>query len=191
METQKSASRYVLTALAVILVITAFILVGLNAFDLESRLGLSLGGRQSQQQAEEQYRLGYLAARSAYREVCPMAEKHGIQISGTVTAIAGDKLTLDQDYFDTDPKIDGVTDVRTAKLVATTKIQAQTNKPSEQLNKEMAAFKPGPDATPPAPYTLSALKLSDLKIGDRVLITSGQDLRLSEEFDALTINVLR
>lgn len=192
MEPTKSTSRYILTALAIILVITAFVLVGLNALNIEQRLGLSPGiwGTDSAQ-LEENYRLGYLAAREKYKGICPSVERQGSIISGIVDSVEGDSLTITQDYFDTDEKVDGISDTRHANITANTKIELHTQKDQEVLSKELAAFKPGPDSTPPAPFILSNIKLSDIKPGDRVNVISDSELRLAEEFTALTINVSR
>lgn len=188
MESTKSTSRYILTALAIILVITAFVLVGLNALDMQNKLGLNLGGSN---QAREQYKLGYQAAREKLKASCPMVERHSETISGTVTAVSGDKLTFLQDTFDTSEIIDGVKDTRVATVSAATKLQLRTNKPQDQLSKEMAAFKPAPGATPPSPFITTSARLSDIKAGDKVIITSDKDLRLVAEFPALSVDVIR
>jgi hypothetical protein len=190
MESTKSTSRYILTALAIILVITAFVLVGLNALNIEQRLGLSTGWGNSAQ-LEEHYRLGYQAAREKYKSMCPMVEKQGSTISGTVTSVTSDSLTIEQDFFDTDELVDGVSNLRHAKISANAKIQAHTAKDPEILNKELAALKPGSESQPPAPFTVTNIKLSDIKPGDRVVMTSDTELRLAEEFIALTINLTR
>jgi hypothetical protein len=192
MEPTKSTSRYILTALAIILVITAFVLVGLNALNIEQRLGLSSGvwGTDSAQ-LEENYRLGYLAAREKYKSMCPMVERQGSSISGTVTSVTSDSLTIEQDFFDTDELVDGVSNLRHAKISANANIQAHTAKDPEILNKELAALKPGSESQPPAPFTVTNIKLSDIKPGDRVVMTSDTELRLAEEFIALTVNLTR
>lgn len=188
MESTKSTSRYILTALAIILVITAFVLVGLNALNMQNKLGLPLG---TSNQAREQYKLGYQAAREKLKAICPMVERHSETISGTVTAVSADRLAILQDTFDTSEAIDGVPDTRVAIVSAATKLQLQTNKPQDQLNREMTAFKPAPGATPPSPFIMTSAKLSDIKAGDKVMITSDKDVRQLAEFPALFVNVVR
>ena len=188
MEPNKSASRYILTALAIILVITAFVLIGLNAFNLEQRLGLSKG-KASDEQLAARYKAGYLAARADLKTICPIIERHGDTISGKVTAVSGSKITFTQDSFDTNETIDGVKNDRTANLQTGAKIEVLNPKPVDSFNAEIAAFKPGPNLNPPLPYTVTAGGLGDIKPGVRITLTGSGDLRLAKEFTALTVRI--
>jgi len=187
MESTKSTSRYILTALAVILVITAFVLVALNALNLDGKFGGSSGGS-----GQDQYKRGYLAAREKYKGMCPMVEKRGNTLSGKVLTVEGDALTVAQETFDTVESVDGVKDARTVRVTSATKIEAQSLKPETQLSKEMAAYKPGADVAPPSPNILSAIRLSDIKPGDQVIITADQeDVRLSQDFAAVSVKLVK
>jgi hypothetical protein len=192
MESTKSTSRYILTALAMILVITAFVLVGLNAMNLEQKFSLSLDAmKRNASQAQEEYNKGYAAAQAKYKNLCPMIGRDSDTIGGKILSVSADKITITQDTFDTDETFDGIPDTRTAIVTAATKIQLQSPKPTEQLSQEMSDFKPASGNPPPSPFTISDIKLSDLKEGDRVSIKSDQEIRLVSEFKALKVTVIR
>ncbi len=195
MEHQKSTSRYILTALAIILVITAFILVGLNALNIDQRMGLSLGKIQATSgQLDQRYKDGFLAARAKYRSMCPTIITTGTMMSGTVTAVDASSLTVKQSSFDTDSDVDGVSDLRTVNITAQTKIQSQIAKLPQDFTREMAAYKPGLPGqfkAPPMAYTVKSVNISDIKVGDKVDVTAANNVRLAQSFDALAISLSR
>ncbi len=188
MDGQKSTSRYILTALAIILVITAFILIALNALKISTPL-TSLTG----QSTADAYREGFLSARTKYAAMCPLINNDGNIISGTVTAVSGDTLTITQTTFDTEESIDGVGDTRTVKSSAATKVEMTAAKDPAVFQKELAEFKPSPDkvVSPPSPVTVQAANFSDIKVGDIVRVTSDTNLRLAPEITATDITVTR
>jgi len=187
MDGQKSTSRYILTALAIILVITAFILVALNALKISTPLTTMVSG----QSADEAYREGFLAARDKYSGMCPIITTDNNTIFGTVKSISGDKIIIEQSTFDTVERIDGVGDMRTIKTSADTKIEIAVAKDQETFQKELSEFKPSADkvVTPPAPVTLQAAALSDIQVGDTVRVSSDKNLRLESEITASEISI--
>ncbi|MBI5654725.1 hypothetical protein HZC53_03690 [Candidatus Uhrbacteria bacterium] len=193
MESNASTSRYILTALCIILVITAFILVGLNALNIENRLGIKILPSPTNAQLQEQYKKGYLAAREKIAPLCPMVNRSGNSLSGTVKSVSGNTLTVEQKTFDTDETVDGVSNIRKVTLSANTPIQLLASKPQDVLSKELADFKPDPKnpSNPPSPFTITTIRVSDIKVGDAVTITSNKDLRLMAEFAATMVQVSR
>ncbi|MDQ7814829.1 MAG: hypothetical protein RDU25_03450 [Patescibacteria group bacterium] len=188
MDGQKSTSRYILTALAIILVITAFILVALNALDINTPLPNPLAGGKS---AEDAYREGFLKAREKYAAICPMIGLDSDIISGKVTSVAGDSVVIEQTTFGTDETIDGVSDLRTIKNTATTKVVKIVPKDQAKFHEELSAFKPTAEGNtiPPSPTSLQAASFSDIKVGDTIRITSDKNLRLEAEITAVEIDI--
>lgn len=183
MDYQTSKSRYILTALAIILVITAFILVGLNALNLD-RLrvpSLTKGG----QDAQAAYVNGYLAARKKYQAMCPFATQTTLGFSGTVQQVSGNSLKVSADSLDTDPTVDGVDDVRTVTLAANATIQRNIPKSEADLARESSAS----PTLPPSTSTLTAIKLADIKKGDKISVTSATDVRLAATVIATSLVV--
>lgn len=186
---QKSTSRYILTALAIIVVVTALALVALNAFDLENRLGWNMLRINSGGQAlADKYREGYLNARAAYAQICPMVNRQGSTITGKIISLNKDTITIQQDYFDTDPLIDKVEQNRVASINKNTVFVLSTQKTAEQLARETSDFKPG-TGTPPSPAVAREITFSSLKAGDRVTIESDRDLRTAAVFTAVKVTV--
>ncbi len=195
MQANASASRYILVTLCIILVITAFILIALNAFNLESRLGVKVlpNLNPSSAQLKEQYTKGYLAAREKYKNMCPVIGRTGNSIGGTVESISGNTIKLKQNTFDTDVNVDNVSDIRTVTVTSATKIELATRKSDDAFAKEMEAFKPSTDkpASPPSPSIVTTAKISDIKAGDNIIVTSNKELSVTSSFTALTISVSR
>ncbi len=163
-----------MTSLAVILVICAFILMGLRAF-MPQRLGSlsSLGGS---------YAEGYKAARERYAEVCP-GFGPAATFSGTVVGVSGNKLTVHQESLAIDPRVDDVSDDRVVIMSTSgtiTKLDVSSPPPAPKVVNGELVF------TAPKQTTL---KLQDLKPGDRVTVTSDVDIRFQEEIVAFSIQV--
>ncbi len=113
MGTTKSTSRYILTTLAIIIVITAFILVGLNALQLEKRLASSSFGKAGTVELNAKYVEGYLAARQKYQTMCPFANQPTYSLNGTVQSVNADgSLTILQESLESDELVDHVSDQR-------------------------------------------------------------------------------
>lgn len=183
MPKQQSTSRYILTLLAVIFVATAFVLVGLNALRLEQKIGTT---------AKENYVKGYLAARTSYASMCSFSTQETNQLTGQVQSVGAASLTLVQQSLDTDPIVDGVSNVRTANVTSETVIQRTVQKSPEQIKKELAEYAKlkNPKSPPPSSVTYQNITLRDIKEGERVLVQSATNIRLLETFDASLIRVI-
>jgi hypothetical protein len=185
MDYRSSTSRYILTALAIILVVTSFILVGLNALNLQQRLQVpsltSTGGQDTQ----AAYVSGYLAARKKYQNLCPITAQAQMGFAGTVQAISGTGLKVKAENLDTDLTVDGVDDVRVVSLAANATIQKSVQKTEAQLATELKAD----HNTPPLAVTLTSMRLADIKLGDRVFVSSLSDVRLVQTIVASSIIV--
>ncbi|MFA4955197.1 MAG: hypothetical protein WC641_07870 [Patescibacteria group bacterium] len=188
---QKSTSRYILTALSIIVVVTALALIALNAFDLENRLGWNMWRINSGNQAlADKYKEGYLNARATYQKMCPLVNRQGSTITGRVEEVGKNSIVITQDYFDTDAQIDNVSNMRTVEITKNTDLTLNTAKPIDQLNKETATFKPG-SGNPPSAFSVKEIGLSEIKLGDYVSIESDKDLRTVASFTALKLKVIR
>ena len=181
MDYSTSKSRYILTALAIILVITAFILVVLNALNLE-RLRVPSLTSNGEQAA---YVNGYLAARKKYQAMCPFALHTTFGFSGTVQQVSGSSLKVSADSLDTDQTVDGVGDERTVSLAANATVQRYIKKSDAELERELSTSPP----LPPSTSTFTNITLADIKKGDKVFVTSATDVRLASTVIATSIVV--
>lgn len=185
----KSASRYILTALAVILVITAFILVALNAFTIQSQ-PLRIVPKKT---AEQGYIEGYQAARKKYHAICPIANLEAFSFTGTVQSVSGKSITVLQTSLDTDPAADGVSNTRTVTIASSTLIQETIVKTPEQLAKDaqdlQTSLKKGGTISPPSSFVPSSV--SDIKAGQTVFIQSDTDVRLLSTISATIIRIVK
>lgn len=190
MDQHASTSRYILTSLAVILVITAFILVALNAYQTQQGRGIRLG-TPSGQTADQSYIQGYLAARSKYQAICPFAGGVAYTVTGAVEKVSSRTITLFQKSLDTDSLVDRVSDERTILLTPETVIQKQVPKSPEDISKEIQAQKDKGLAPPPLPYTIQRLSVADLQQGQTITVQSSSDVRLAPSITALTITLVQ
>lgn len=182
---QKSASRYLLTALASILVITAFLLIGLNAFRLEGMLG-----QKPKKTLAQAYAEGYRTARQTIASQNPIMALSQTSMLGEVISNNGSSLVVMQKNLDTNPAVDGISDERTIIVDTKTLIERSVSKPTDQFLKELSAIKDVSSSKPPSNVTLSVIRLSDIKVGETIRVESANDLRLMSSIPALHIIVL-
>lgn len=186
MDYSSSKSRYILTGLAIIMTITAFILVGLNALNLQNLFT-------SGSMAGKSYKDGYLAARTMYTKMCPnIIRGESNSVSGVVLGVRSTELVIKQDSLDTNEAVDGVSDTRTIVIAEGTEIMRFEPKSDEQFQKESAAYREAMRsreavARPPSPSTKVTMSLSEIKAGQRVTVTSDTDLRLLETINAVSV----
>ncbi len=195
MDTKNSTSRYILTTLAIIIVITAFILVGLNALQLEKRLASSPFSTAGTTELNAKYVEGYLAARQKYQAMCPFANQPVYSLSGTIQSINADgSLTVLQDSLESDELVDHVSDQRWITVTPQTVIARSVAKSQEQFQKEMSEFNQRRNvgsmtATPPLPITETSVQLRDIPAGSHVRVESDQDVRTLEHISATRISI--
>lgn len=154
----QSTSRYILTALSIILVITAFILVALNAIQIQKRPG----------------------AVPAVSNGPLQIKTNVTTVGGTIQAVNGSSFTMKLDQLNGQVVAANVNDVRTVMVSASTSVMSMEQKAPAEFQKEMSAYsaslktplKPGsPMRTIPLPYINKKLTLSDLKAGMSVTLT--------------------
>ncbi|MBP9863988.1 hypothetical protein KBC54_00875 [Patescibacteria group bacterium] len=183
MEQRSSTSRYILTALAIILVITTFILVGLNALTLEQRMRAGVSISNPTLLSNQGYIEGYKAARKKYAALCAIPVDNVTSFSGTIQAINSNGFTVTALTLDTDSKVDGISDDREITMTSDTKIQKITDKTPAEMAAEDSA------KAPPTPYNVTLLQLKDLTVGQTVTVSSATDVRLEPVITATTITV--
>jgi len=193
METEKSLSRYILVGLSVSVVLTALVIVALNAYVTNRRLSgdgeTFIGSALSSFSYNKGYKDGYEAARAKY-SITPVEIT---QLNGTLIEIKDQKLTVQAENLDTDEFIDGVSNLRTVMISTSTKILSRTPISTEELDKRLAAWRRSgqQDTTPPpSAYDDEEIDFEDLNAGQMVAITAGEDIRLASSFTATEIIVL-
>ncbi len=188
MNSHASTSRYILTALSIILVITAFILVGLNALEIQKGGSLFSFGAPSQAQLNAQYRAGYLAARAREQTLFPAIAMPITILNGTITNLTSDGFIINATNVDTNKIADGLDTRRNVKLTSTTVIQKVISKSPKDFAKELAAGVKL-DKTLPRPFTTQTIRASNLSVGENVTVMISKDARTNGTVTALTINI--
>lgn len=131
-------------------------------------------------------------------------------ISATITAISADTLTVEGILPTFDPFTIPESKTFTVRITDDTEMTKQTEKDLQTLDAEFNAFSDAlnafdtafaeagddPDAVanltppePPDPFSTETLKLSELAVGDNVIITSESDLKTSSTFDASSVAI--
>lgn len=119
-------------------------------------------------------------------------------VSGTVKSVSGNVITM-QTPSSGNPFEDLPT-VRQVTVTSGTKIVRNEPKDPKVYQKEVAAYQAAVQkmkpiqtaATTPAmpqPFTETALKISDLKAGDVLMVDAGKDIKTRTSFDAVKITV--
>ncbi len=192
---QGSLSRYILVVLCIAVVFTTLVLIALNSWVKNRELsGIpAIDQVLSGQTYEDGYKAGFMAAREKFSIKPPMPANIEVKmVNGEIQALSNDSMEVLVTSLDTDPTVDGVSDTRTVAIDKNTKIEKRINLQPEEINKRMADWsqdgaKKG--EIPPLPYTLVPVKLSDLKVGMEITISSDESLRLAESFLAKSIMV--
>jgi len=191
MDQPRSTSRYILVALCIVVVFTALVLVALNAWMKSSGNPLAAADRY-----QEGYSKGYSDAREHLRTLGMIIEPADTRsFSGSVVSVGSGSLVVKQTSLDTDPIIDKVPDERNVTVASSTKIYRRTEKDPAVLEKEMRAFeadvKENPNAVPPESLIKTDMKLSDINVGAKVVITSASEVRLASTIVATEVVVVQ
>jgi len=185
MKKTSSTSRYILTGLAIILVITAFILVGLNALNLQQ-----FGFSPSKGQLDAKYKEGYLAAKQNFQTLCPIATGNQQLITGKITHISGNTLTVDASNIISDQLVDGMDSTRTITITASTTINSVAQLTQADYAAKIAKIKvSSPPGDVPSAFITTKILASDLKVGDTVTITTLEDAQTVKQLIAGSINL--
>lgn len=191
-----SAGRTILSLLAVLLLITAFVLLALNAYMQQpvgsARTNAPLFGGNS----EQAYKDGYQAARNRFAQLYPGINTESRVVSGTIVSVSANGFILTQDSLAVDPKADGIADNRTISVDEKTSIVTVKEKDPDDFRKEMQEFleKSGsrttPPPAPPLATTETTTTLSNLRVGQRVTVESDADLRFLPTIHAVTVRAM-
>ncbi|MEK7568905.1 MAG: hypothetical protein AAB497_02230 [Patescibacteria group bacterium] len=146
------------------------------------------------------YQAGWDAARarveqSAVGGMIPRIPDDVRTISGTVTAVEGNRITVQlqpMNLFE-DPALDD----RIAIVIADTKISKFSKKDPEAFQSEMEAFakamQSGKTATqgmpPPEPFTRAPADVASIVVGDTLSVTATENIKTMKEFSASEIQV--
>jgi hypothetical protein len=171
-------SRRILTGLAVILTITALILIGLNALNLKKHFQWKSSG----------YVEGYNAAREKYAKMCPMINDPITLFSGTISHRSGKILTIISDHFDSGFS-SNFDEERKVIVSDQTKISKRVERDSAEYDRLLKTFDPRSTELPPMPFTFTDLELSDLNEGMNVTIQTNEDARTTAELTAINITL--
>jgi hypothetical protein len=184
MEQPRSHSRYILVVLCVIVVSTAVVLVGLNAWMQQ------FGTAPVKDKYTEGYVKGYSDARERLLAAgLIMRPIEANVLTGSVVSVGKDFLIVRQTNLDSSPIVDSVPDERTVLVTSSTKILSRTMKTREVMDKEIVAFLASgrpPDEMPLAD-TQVIVPLSGITVGASVIITTSVDVRLAPTVNATQI----
>lgn len=170
----KNASRSLLTILAVIVFVTAMVLVILQNMGPAGGSGKLIRGY------EDGYADGFRDARA--QSGAPALKESSI-LSGKVTSVEASSVTFNTEGLVLNERVDGVSNTRTANVTSETKIVLVENLPSEEteaaqksFQRAMANLKAGDTPpTPPSSFKETAILLSDIKEGDTISVQAAPD----------------
>ena len=119
-------------------------------------------------------------------------------VSGKVTQVGSNSLTIQTDVV-TSP-FDDVPSVREIVVGPNTKLTKQISKDPKGFRAEMAAYeakaaniKPGSvnaPLVPPSSFSEEEIKLSDIKVGDRITASADENIKTAAKFTALAVQVM-
>lgn len=125
----------------------------------------------------------------------------------TVKSVSGSSIIVEVNAATVDLLKTGIL-TKTVKVPSGVNIEEQVPKSSEEATKEFDAFQKKIDAlnaraakgedviedmaklTPPVSYTVKNIKISDLKAGDMISVTSDSDMRENDTFDAKSVTLV-
>lgn len=120
-------------------------------------------------------------------------------ISGVVQSIQGSQIFISTTPLDilSDPELD----TRIVQVAPNTKITKNIPRNEEVYKKELSEFmkklqtplKAGETVsdvgTPPSPFEESQASVNDIKAGDTIVVTTGQNIKNSKSFMALSVHI--
>jgi hypothetical protein len=190
MSPEKSLSRYILVVLSVSVVLTALVIVAINAYVNNARLSSGsnsfIDSTLSSFSYNQGYKDGYNAARDRFN-IMPLEIR---AINGEIIDITNDSVTINAVNLNTDEFVDDISNLRKAIINEDTKIFARTALSEEDFDKQLSAWRSTgamQGNPPPTGFTQTEIKLSDLKVGDTAVLTANQDIRLMETFTAESV----
>lgn len=190
---ERSYSRYLLVVLCLSIVCTAIILIALNTYTVSKRGNVGLVSTSSDTQIVDAYKEGFEAARSRFAQYGLGVIGETNILIGRVQSTSGGKLIVSQENLMTDALVSGISDDREVAITGSSKITRSTAKSTTQLAAEQEAFAklpPSPSLQPPLPTIQSTIRVSDIKVGDRVIVTAQEnDITALGSVTAVSISV--
>lgn len=189
MGTEKSLSRYILVVLSVSVVVTAIIIVALNAYVSNKRLadddgGFISGTTKSLSSYDDGYIDGYNDARDRFSNYPDIIKN----INGQVTEIGSDYILITAENLDTNEFVDGVSDLRKVKISTTTSIVQQKALSDEETESRIRQWQ---ESGSNEPLMLvdqeKQINLSEITENSRVEVIAENDIRMQEEFKAIKV----
>ncbi len=181
-----------MVVLSVSVVLTALIIVALNAYVTNKRLadGSSNGfidTAMSGLSYDEGYKAGYKAAREKFNIAPPEVQV----MEGTVESLGSDSLQVKATNLDTDEFVDGISNIRTVMITTSTKIFTNEYLSEEDFDTEMNKWQNNPNLPPPSPYIEKEIDSSELEEGARITVKANNNIRLESTFDAVRITIIK
>ena len=181
--------------------IIIYVTIGIICFGLGFGLG-SVGKfslKPSAPAQQNSFEAGWNAAKQRLQETgfLPPVPDEIFTISGQVQKIENNKITLN--IRPLEPLADPELDVRIVEIDENTKIYQLKEKEFEQYEKEMKEYdkkmkeqmdtsEPVPEPiTPPEPFVKEVAKLSDIKQGQEITVTSKENIKNKKQFRAIEI----
>lgn len=175
----RSYSRYLLTVLCCSVVVTALILVILNARYGQPKTSTSSSEGVLAQEQDAAYAQGYEAARQELIELGNAPPVNERIMSGTARSIQRDQLMVGE---------------RTVKFSNQTVVYKETLKSDEVFQKEIQAFSKSlasqtsqPDSQPPTRTIRTQITADVIPAGARVTVTAKDPIRSSQTIEAAQI----
>lgn len=113
---------------------------------------------------------------------------------GKITEIKGRILTLSVTGYQYSPLEEPKVEIKKVVVTEDTEIKKQVKREAGELRKleeEYAkALRKGLDVTPPEVFKLEPIEFSELKIGDKILVTAEENIKGKTEFTASDIQLL-
>jgi hypothetical protein len=186
MSPEKSLSRYILVVLSISVVLTALVIVALNAYVTNKKLAdpsneSFLNTAFSSFSYEDGYSDGYSVAREKFS----LAPPNVSNISGKVTSKNDDSFQILGENLYTDEQVDGVSDKRKIVVTSDTIIKKITPLTPEEF--DLAFNKSINSGTPPLPYTETEVSLMDIEEGTLVNIIANEDVTYAEVIEAIEV----
>ena len=181
-----------------LVVATVALIVGVAVgYVFGSQTGKSTGYEQARQDIRARMDTGPASALSIRPNGVAIAV---MNISGSITAIDGNTITLATTTVNADPTGNAYPTTRHITVTSATTIRIATQKDAAVFAKEMQEFfaksatapKPGATVTPVVPPTTTTIvdaKLADLAVGMTINASADKDVATAASFDAATITV--
>ena len=179
---QSNAKQYVLYTFIFLIVLALGVLIGLEIPVIRHRT-YNDGWNAAKARLAESEQFGFLEA-----------ERETKVLDGIVVEINGNQIAVETEPLS--PLADPELTTRFVGLLETTKVTKIISRDTATYQKEFEAYmknaqtgKNNPDAVMPASFTVLDAKITDVKIGDRVVVTAGENIGNLKKFGALEIQI--